>query len=267
MAAVRRKLDALLGIDAAALEAERAAAEEERVRAAAAAEAEAQRGQRREASRAGRAREAAAAAKQRAEIRVKSEARAGRSGGGDGGGAAAAADGGAGPEERLRRMMSFCKWARIQFPPGKSRTIENAEAVLQKHGLCERSSKTDIKAVRARLQQEREMDGIDAGNIVEGRRGPRAPAGSGGANPYAETRVKPEPKLKPEPGRSERAPLGDHARPAGPGVSTAPAQAVKGVQGLRQGKENGALEAGAPPAPAPGPLAGACADWEDDDDF
>ena len=164
-------------------------------------------------------------------------------------------------------MMSICKWARIQFPPGKPRTIENAEAVLQKHGLCESSSKTDIKAVRARLQQEREMDGIDAGNIVEGRRGPRAPAGGAGANPYAEPCVKPELKLKPEPGRSERAPLGDHARPAGPGVSTAPAQAGKGVQGLRQGKENGALEVGAPPAPVPGPLAGACSDWEDDDDF
>ena len=270
MAAIRRKLDALLGIDAAALEAERALAEEERVLAATAAEAEAQRGRRREASRAGRAREAAVAAKQRAENRVESEAVAGHSGGAGRSGAAAAA-GGRAPEvgqDRLRLMMSICKWARIQFPPGKPRTIENAVAVLQKHGLCERSSKKDIKAVRARLQQEREMDGIDAGNIVEGRRAPRTATGGAGANPYSEVCVKSEPEPKPEPGRPERAPLKDHARPVGLDVSSAPAPAVKGgSQDLREGKENGALEAGVPSAPAPRPLAGACADWEDDDDF
>jgi len=270
MAAIRRKLDALLGIDAAALEAERALAEEEQVLTAtvAEAEAEAQRGRRREASRAGRAREAAAAAKQRAENRVKSEAVAGHSRGAGGTGAAAAADGEApevGEGERLRRMMSICKWARIQFPPGKPRTIENAMAVLQKHGLCESSSKKDIKAVRARLQQEREMDGIDTGNIIEGRRAPRTATGGAGANPYGEPCVKSEPKPKAEPGRPERAPLKDHARPVGLDVSAAPSQAVKGVQDLREGKENGTLEVGAPPVPAPRPLAGACADWEDDD--
>ena len=255
-AAIRGKLDALLGVDAEALEAERALAEEERAQAEAQEraqeEAEAQRGRRREASRAARAREQAAVAQQKAVARVKPEPADGAKARGGAGGAAASSEQPA-SQERLRRMLSIVKWARVPYPVGRRRDVETAAAVLQKYGLCENSSKRDIKAVRARLQQERDLEGIDTQNILEGRRAPQAAVGGAATNPYAAAK----PKAESEAGR---APLRDHDPPAQAAPAAAPGG--KGVKASRgDGKENAAEV----PSAAAVRVPTAIGDWDDDD--
>jgi len=53
------------------------------------------------------------------------------------------------------------------------------------HGLSRDSKTMEVRAVRSRLELERETDGLDADNIVEGGRGARA-ARSGPAGGYAQ---------------------------------------------------------------------------------
>eukprot|EP00873_Tetraselmis_striata_P041974 jgi/Tetstr1/462238/TSEL_000636.t2 len=74
--------------------------------------------------------------------------------------------------EKLRRI---CQAATIPVPPilyrGKEEAAvrERLEQLLEKHGLDSTSKAGAIRAAKARLQQQRDMDGIDMSNILEGR--------------------------------------------------------------------------------------------------
>ena len=255
-AAIRSKLDALLGVDAEALEAERALVEEEKAEAEAQArirkEAEAQRGRRREASRAVRAREQGAVAQEKVMSRVKPEPADGAKARGVAGGAAATSKQ-PDSQERLKKLLSIAKWARIQYPVGRRRDVDTAAALLQKYGLCENSSKRDIKAVRARLQQERDLEGIDTQNILEGRRAPQAAAGVAAMNPYAADKPKTE-------SEAERAPLRDHGLPA----EAAPV-AMPGGKGVKPSRGDGKENEAEVPSAVAARVPTAIGDWDDDD--
>ncbi len=92
-----------------------------------------------------------------------------------------------GPE--VERLKGVCAQATIKVPPAVYRgrdeaTVRaNLESLLQRHGLGLRPSEAEVKRVKARLKKERELDGIDVGNIIGrggGGGGGEADEGEGG---------------------------------------------------------------------------------------
>ncbi|KAK9811091.1 hypothetical protein WJX73_001777 [Symbiochloris irregularis] len=85
---------------------------------------------------------------------------------------------------RVLHLQSICKRATIKIPPNTYRgdpseqeLAERIEALLGKHGLSRKAGEREIMKTKARLQTERELEGIDTGNIVDGgRRARRAAA-------------------------------------------------------------------------------------------
>lgn len=83
---------------------------------------------------------------------------------------------------RVNRLRTLCKSATITIPPNiysKNKTddelAEALEKLLDKNGLRPNASSHDIARVKARIQLERDLDGIDTSNIItEGRRTRRA---------------------------------------------------------------------------------------------
>lgn len=76
-------------------------------------------------------------------------------------------------------MRDICKKASIAIPPSiyrkdsDSKDMEYAiSEILKKNGLNENSQKASIMAVKEKLQQQRDLDGIDTGNIIND--GPRS---------------------------------------------------------------------------------------------
>ncbi|KAK9837429.1 hypothetical protein WJX81_001698 [Elliptochloris bilobata] len=96
--------------------------------------------------------------------------------------------------ERLRRL---CRAATIPIPPnayraakaggGEAALAAALEALLAKHGLHMGADRAATDAVRARLQLQKDLDGMDVANIVEGGRGRRHAAACPAVNYAAMT--------------------------------------------------------------------------------
>lgn len=79
--------------------------------------------------------------------------------------------------KRFVRMREMCKRASITIPPNLYRDTEDDEdlekrilMLMEKNGLNEHSRPADIQQCKEKLQLQRDMDGIDANNIIEGGR-------------------------------------------------------------------------------------------------
>jgi hypothetical protein len=91
--------------------------------------------------------------------------------------------------KKVDRMRSLCRQATITIPPNiyvKNKTdkeLEAAfEALLEKNGLSADAGANEVAKVKAQLQIQRDLDGIDTSNIIsDGRRARR-----GGATNYKE---------------------------------------------------------------------------------
>jgi Histone chaperone domain CHZ len=89
--------------------------------------------------------------------------------------------------KKIDRMRSLCRQATITIPPNiyvKNKTdseLEDAfEALLNKNGLGASSGPNEVAKVKAQLQIQRDLDGIDTSNIIsDGRRSRR---GAGATN-------------------------------------------------------------------------------------
>jgi hypothetical protein len=80
---------------------------------------------------------------------------------------------------RFKKLRDICKQASISIPPSLyrkdngSKDMESAILeILRRNGLDENSQKASIMAVKEQLQLERDLDGIDKGNIIND--GPRS---------------------------------------------------------------------------------------------
>uniref|UniRef100_A0A061R8X5 Histone chaperone domain-containing protein n=1 Tax=Tetraselmis sp. GSL018 TaxID=582737 RepID=A0A061R8X5_9CHLO len=79
------------------------------------------------------------------------------------------------PSARVSQLKEICKLATITIPPNTYRGKDDNEvcdrfvALLERHGLSPSSTPSDIRSVKQKLQKERELDGIDTSNIIEGR--------------------------------------------------------------------------------------------------
>ena len=106
---------------------------------------------------------------------------------------------GPGWDPRLKKLLSICKHARIfnRIGPNNFKDAAKVEAVMARYGLTIDSGKKEIKAVRKRVEEEKELDGIDAGNILEApvgsRRGRALAPCNAAANPYLKAEAKPAP--------------------------------------------------------------------------
>lgn len=89
--------------------------------------------------------------------------------------------------KKVDRMRSLCRQATITIPPNiyvknkTDRELEAAfEALLEKNGLEANAGANEVAKVKAQLQIQRDLDGIDTSNIIsDGRRSRR-----GGATNY-----------------------------------------------------------------------------------
>lgn len=87
------------------------------------------------------------------------------------------------------RLKQLCRMASIPIAPGLYSVAAGSaeelglllEELLGTHGLTVRSTADEVKAVRKKLEQERDLQGITVGNIVEGER--RRGAEEAGAGP------------------------------------------------------------------------------------
>ena len=83
--------------------------------------------------------------------------------------------------KKVNQQRSLCRLATIPIPPSvyaKNKTDEELaaalEALLEKHGLSASSNSQDAAKIKAKLQLQRDLDGIDTSNIIsEGRRNRR----------------------------------------------------------------------------------------------
>ena len=79
---------------------------------------------------------------------------------------------------RVDRLKALCRAATVPIPPNvyKKNKTDNGlaqalEKLLEKHGLNYNSTSHDTSRVKAKLQLQRDLDGIDTSNIItEGRR-------------------------------------------------------------------------------------------------
>ncbi|PSC69587.1 glutamic acid-rich [Micractinium conductrix] len=86
--------------------------------------------------------------------------------------------------KQVEKLRSICKAATITIPPNlyiKHRDDEAGmraalEALLDKHGLDGGAGEREISKARAALQVQRDLDGIDTSNIIEGGRRRRGAA-------------------------------------------------------------------------------------------
>eukprot|EP00192_Tetraselmis_astigmatica_P021822 CAMPEP_0117668684 /NCGR_PEP_ID=MMETSP0804-20121206/11691_1 /TAXON_ID=1074897 /ORGANISM="Tetraselmis astigmatica, Strain CCMP880" /LENGTH=270 /DNA_ID=CAMNT_0005476613 /DNA_START=254 /DNA_END=1067 /DNA_ORIENTATION=+ len=77
--------------------------------------------------------------------------------------------------QRITKLQKICKSATIAIPPntyhGKDEDLiyERLLELLGKHDLDSHSSAVDIQRAREGLQKQRDLDGLDMSNIIEGR--------------------------------------------------------------------------------------------------
>ncbi|CAK0787919.1 hypothetical protein CVIRNUC_011141 [Coccomyxa viridis] len=81
---------------------------------------------------------------------------------------------------KVQRLKRVCKAATIIVPPSVYARVTSEQDVvtrlkdlLSKHGLAKDSSPEDIARVKRTLKKERDLDGIDTGNIVQSSRSRR----------------------------------------------------------------------------------------------
>ena len=79
--------------------------------------------------------------------------------------------------KRVDKLRALCRQATIGIPPNvyvKNKTDEELAAailaLLDKQDLHERSSATDVARAKHNLQLQRDLEGIDTSNILEGGR-------------------------------------------------------------------------------------------------
>lgn len=81
--------------------------------------------------------------------------------------------------DTVNKLRSVCRAATVAIPPciyaqnkSEEELISALKTLLSKYGLRASSSAADISKVRAKLQLERDLDGIDVANILD-RKGSR----------------------------------------------------------------------------------------------
>eukprot|EP01025_Chloroclados_australasicus_P050497 TRINITY_DN5810_c0_g1_i1.p1 TRINITY_DN5810_c0_g1~~TRINITY_DN5810_c0_g1_i1.p1 ORF type:complete len:260 (+),score=65.73 TRINITY_DN5810_c0_g1_i1:198-977(+) len=77
----------------------------------------------------------------------------------------------------VAKMKKVCQQATIKISPAVYKKPDRKRAfkdLLAKHGLAPNSGPDEIRKVKAKLERDRELDGIDTANIVDVSRGRRA---------------------------------------------------------------------------------------------
>ncbi|GFH21861.1 uncharacterized protein HaLaN_19236 [Haematococcus lacustris] len=80
---------------------------------------------------------------------------------------------------KVEKLRNICRLASVKIPPGVYKAKSDAgveealQALLSKHGLNASSSEAKISQVKKKLEKERELDGMDMGNIISTSSRPR----------------------------------------------------------------------------------------------